>query len=154
MAKSLYSTVLDHTADEVWSFIRSFGDYAWAGVESETVIEGGKAGDQVGAVRRVQIGDRLIRQRLLAHSDIDRCYTYAFLEPAPVRNYQATIRIMPVVDGGKAFVQWWATFDCAEDAQERWTTFFAHEAFAVWLASLCAVMADRHRVLPAASGPD
>jgi hypothetical protein len=141
MAKSFYSTVLDHTADEVWSFIRSFGDYAWAGVESETVIEDGKAGDQVGAVRRVQIGDRLIRQRLLAHSDIDRSYSYAFLEPAPVRNYQATISIVPVVDGGKAFVQWWATFDCAEDALERWTNFFARDGFAVWLASLRAVMA-------------
>ena len=39
MAKSFYSMVLDHSADEVWAFIRSFGDYAWAGVESETIIE-------------------------------------------------------------------------------------------------------------------
>ena len=46
MAKSFYSMVLDHSADAVWSFIRSFGGYAWAGVESETVIEGGKAGDR------------------------------------------------------------------------------------------------------------
>jgi hypothetical protein len=154
MAKSFYSTVLDHTADEVWSFIRSFGDYAWAGVESETVIEDGKAGDQVGAVRRVAIGDKVIRQQLLAHSDIDRSYTYVFLEPAPVRNYQATIRIVPVIDGGKAFVQWWATFDCAENALERWTNCFAHEGFAVWLASLRVVIADKHRALPAASRLD
>ena len=141
MAKSFYSTVLDHAADEVWSFIRSFGDYAWAGVESETIIEDGKAGDQVGAVRRVQIGDRMIRQHLLAHSDIDRCYTYAFLEPAPVRNYQATIQVVPVVETGQAFVQWSATFDCAEDRLEHWTHFFAHEGFATWLASLRRIMA-------------
>jgi hypothetical protein len=143
VAKSFYSLVLDHTADEVWTFIRSFGDYAWSGVESETVIEEGKAGDQVGAVRRVQVGDKLIRQRLLAHSDIDRSYTYAYLEPAPVRNYQAIICVVPVVENGKAFVQWSATFDCAEDACERWTNFFAHDGFAVWLASLRKVMAER-----------
>jgi hypothetical protein len=145
MAKSFYSAVLDHTADEVWAFIRSFGDYAWSGVESETIIEDGKSGDQVGAVRRVQVGDKLIRQRLLAHSDIDRCYTYAYLEPAPVRNYQATICVLPVAEDGKAFVQWWATFDCAEDARERWTNFFAQDGFAVWLASLRKVMADSRR---------
>jgi hypothetical protein len=141
MARSFYSVVLDHSADTVWSFIRSFGDYAWAGVESETIIEDGKAGDQVGAVRRVQIGERVIRQQLLAHSDVKRSYTYAFLEPAPVRNYQATIRIVPVVETGQAFVQWWATFDCPEDALDHWTRFFAHEGFAVWLGSLRRIMA-------------
>jgi Polyketide cyclase / dehydrase and lipid transport len=140
MAKSFYSMVLDHSADEVWAFIRSFGDYAWAGVESETIIEDGKSGDLVGAVRRVQVGERLIRQQLLAHSDIDRSYTYAFLEPAQVRNYQATIRVVPVVETGEAFVQWSATFDCAEDAVERWTNTFTHDGFAVWLGSLRKVM--------------
>jgi hypothetical protein len=140
MAKSLYSMVLDHSADEVWAFIRSFGDYAWAGVESETIIEDGKSGDQVGAIRRVQVGERLIRQQLLAHSDIGRSYTYAFLELAPVRNYQATICIVPVVETGKAFVQWSATFDCAEDAVERWTNTFTYDGFAVWLASPRKVM--------------
>lgn len=143
MAKSFYSVVLDHTADEVWTFIRSFGDYAWAGVPGETIIEDGKSGDQVGAVRRVQTREKLIRQQLLAHSDIDRSYTYAYLEPAPVRNYQATISVVPLVEGEKAFVQWSATFDCAEDALERWTNFFAHDGFAVWRASLRRCMAQR-----------
>ena len=43
MAKSYYSVVLDHPANEVWSAIRPFDHYAWAGVESETIIEEGKA---------------------------------------------------------------------------------------------------------------
>ena len=148
MARSFYSVVLDHTADEVWAFIRSFGDYAWAGVISETIIEDGKAGDQVGAIRRVQAGERLIRQQLLAHSDLDRSYVYTFLEPAPVRNYQATIAVLPLVETNRAFVQWSATFDCAEDATEHWTRFFAFEGFAVWLASLRKVMADERQGTP------
>ena len=72
MARSYYSTVLDRGADDVWAVIRPFDHYAWAGVPSETVIEAGKRGDQVSAVRRVAIGDKIIRQALLAHSDAER----------------------------------------------------------------------------------
>ena len=99
MAKSYYSVVLAHPADKVWAVIRPFDHYAWAGVESETIIEDGKVGDQVGAVRRVAFGGSVLRQMLLAHSDIDRSYTYRFCgtPPFPVLDYQATIRISPVI---------------------------------------------------------
>jgi hypothetical protein len=147
MARSYYSIVLDHTADEVWAVIRRFDHYAWAGVESRTVIEEGKAGDQVGAIRRVDLGDRVIRQRLLAHSDLDRSYTYALCDPPPypVRDYTATIRIVPVVASGQAFVEWWASFDCAAEGLERWTRHFRDEGFARWLAALSRFLAAAER---------
>ena len=143
MARSYYSTVLDHTADEVWAVIRPFDHYAWAGVESRTVIEDGKAGDQVGAIRRVELGDRVIRQRLLAHSDVERSYSYALCDPSPypVRDYMATIRIVPVVASGQAFVEWWASFDCAADERQRWICHFRDQGFAKWLAALSRFMA-------------
>jgi hypothetical protein len=138
MAKSYYSIVLDNSAEEVWAVIRPFDHYAWAGVESQTIIEGGNAGDQVAAIRRVTMGDKIIRQILLAHSDIDRSYTYALCDPPPfpVRNYIATIRIDPIVETNKAFVDWWATFDCAAEECDRWTKHFEKEGFAKWLAAL------------------
>ena len=138
MAKSYYSTVLNHPAGEVWAVIRPFDQYAWAGVETETTIEEGKAGDQVGAVRRIATPPGIIRQVLLAHSDLDRSYTYALCDPAPfpVRNYVATIRVARVVEGDKAFVEWWATFDCAAEELDRWTNHFEQEGFAKWLAAL------------------
>ena len=71
MPKAFYSIVLDHPADEVWRVIRPFGEYDWAGVPAETSIENGKAGDQIGAVRRIETGDGAVRRQiLLAHSDI------------------------------------------------------------------------------------
>jgi hypothetical protein len=147
MARSYYSTVLDHPADEVWAVIRPFDHYAWAGVPSETVIEQGKRGDQVSAVRRVSVGDKIIRQALLAHSDADRSYTYALLDPPPfpVRDYVATIRVTPVVENEAAFVEWWATFDCAAEERERWTRHFEREGFAKWLGALRAFMQDTPR---------
>jgi len=144
MAKSYYSTVLNHSAAEAWSVIRSFDHYAWAGVEAETTLEAGKAGDQVGAVRRVSSGGKIIRQALLAHSDVERSYTYALCNPPPfpVRNYVATIRVTPVVDGNQAFVEWWATFDCAAEEYDHWRTYFEQQGFAKWLSALRHFMAE------------
>jgi Polyketide cyclase / dehydrase and lipid transport len=143
MAKSYYSIVLNHPADEVWAVIRPFDHYAWAGVESETIIEDGKAGDQVGAVRRVSYGGNVLRQLLLAHSDIERAYTYRFCgtPPFPVRDYQATIRVSPVVADNYSFVEWWATFDCAADERDKWVQHFERQGFAKWLAALAGFMA-------------
>jgi hypothetical protein len=145
MAKSYYSIVLNRSADDVWSVIRPFDHYAWAGVEGQTTIEDGKRGDQISAVRRVDLGSRVIRQVLLAHSDTERSYTYAFAGeiPFPVENYEATIRVKPVVETGDAFVEWWATFDC-KDAGEvgKWTRYFEQDGFGKWLGALRAFMAE------------
>ena len=121
MAKAYYSTVLDHSADQVWSVIRPFDHYSWAGVPGETIIEDGRKGDQVGSVRRFTADGKTLRQILLAHSDLDRSYSYAFCDtpPVPARNYTATIRVTPVVETSKAFVEWWATFDCAAEDYDR-----------------------------------
>jgi polyketide cyclase/dehydrase/lipid transport protein len=138
MARAYYSTVLNHPAQKVWATIRPFDHYAWAGVQGETTIEAGKAGDQVSAVRRITMGERIIRQILLAHSDLERSYTYALCDPQlfPVRSYVATIRVAPVVEGNQAFVEWWATFDCAAEEYDRWTNHFENEGFARWLSAL------------------
>ena len=145
MAEAFYSVVLDHPADAVWTVIRRFGHYAWAGVAADTVIEDGKAEAEVGAVRCVSMPGRTIRQRLLAHSDRERSYTYSFLEPAPVPNYVATIRVTPVAETGQAFVDWRASFDCAPGEQARWVEQFEDKGFAVWLAALRRFMAQNVR---------
>ena len=144
MAKAFYSVVLDHPASAVWAVIRSFGHYTWAGVVGETTIEDGKAGDQVGAIRRFEGGGKIIRQVLLAHSDVDRSYTYAFCDPSAlaVRNYVATIRITPVVETGKAFIEWSAEFDCEAGETDHWIGYFEKEGFAKWLGALRQFMRE------------
>jgi hypothetical protein len=140
MATSYYSTIFEQSADQVWAAIRDFGDYTWAGTVSESYIEEGKSGVEVGAVRSARLGDSGIihRQRLLAHSDLDRFYTYEFCEPFPypVRNCIITLRVTPVVDGNRALVQWSGTFDCDASEYDHWTTYFAHEVWAKLLESL------------------
>jgi Polyketide cyclase / dehydrase and lipid transport len=144
MAKSYYSIVLDHSADEVWAVIRRFDHYAWAGVEGETIIEDGKAGEQVGSVRRFTDKGNTVRQVLLAHSDVDRSYTYAFCgdPPIPVRDYEATIRVTPVTADNGSFIEWWATFDCAMEERDKWVKQLEQGGFAKWLAVLRQFMSN------------
>ena len=89
MTKSYYSTIFEQTADQVWAAIRDFGHYTWAGTVSECHIEDGEAGTTVGAIRRARLGntDTYHRQRLLAHSDLDRFYIYEFCKPYPYPVY-------------------------------------------------------------------
>lgn len=138
MAKSYYSTVFDQSADSLWDVVRDFNSYPiWVDGAGASEIEDGKSGDTIGAIRHVVYQGRHIRQRLLAQSDVERAQVYAFAEEGalPVANYRATIRVTPIVDGNRAFVEWWATFDCGLAEIEQRTAFF-EKSFAGWLESL------------------
>jgi hypothetical protein len=133
MAKSYASTVIDAPAHEVWARIRDFnGLPVWhSGMVATSEIEDGKSGDQVGGVRSFTLtNDAHLREKLLGHSDEERSYTYDFQKhPFDVDNYLATIRVTPVTDGNKSFVEWWTTFDCDRDQIGHWEGFFANEVF-------------------------
>jgi hypothetical protein len=133
VARSYASTVINASPDDVWARIRDFNALPeWtAGAIEKSELEGGLAGDQVGVVRQLTLGgEASIRERLLAHSDAERSYTYNFeTTPFDIDNYHTILRVTPVTDGGGSFVEWWATFDCNRDEQAHWTAFFANEVF-------------------------
>src|SRR6185369_14407200 len=129
-----YSTVFEQSADQVWAVIRDFNSYpVWVASVTESHIEEGRSGDAVGCIRNfVEYGTR-IRQRLLAHSDLDRFYTYESCEPlGTITYYQGTGRVTP-------FVEWSVTFDCPAKEQENCTKLLK-EAMPQWLKSLRAVL--------------
>ncbi len=138
MSRSYYSTIFEQPADDVWNVIRDFNNYpVWVDGAGESEIEAGKSGDSVGAVRNVLYNRVRRRQKLLAMSEIDRTQIYKFVSEPPLhtRNFQATLRVTTVIDGNRAFVEWWATFDCDLERSAERTTFF-RDAFAGWLESL------------------
>ena len=121
MPRSYASAIVATDPDTVWAYLRDFNatpEYVEAITASE--ILDGKPADEVGAERKLTLGDgNLVRERLVALSDVDRSYTYHLLEgPFPFTAYYSTIRVSPVSSEGTSFVEWWSTYDCeAADAK-------------------------------------
>jgi len=118
MARVYVSSVIGASADKVWARVRDFnGLPSWHPRIAESQIEDGLPSDKVGCIRdfRLQNGDR-IREQLLGLSDHDYTCTYAILDsPMPLTDYVATLRLTPVSDGNRTFIEWSAEFDCAPD---------------------------------------
>jgi hypothetical protein len=73
---------------------------------------------------------------------MERSQTYEFCGAAslPLTDFQATLRITPVVDGDRAFVEWAATFDCDPACGEELTGTL-RGWFGKWLESLRKTLA-------------
>lgn len=152
MAKAYYSTVLEQPAAEVWKIIRDFNSYpVWVRGAEESEIEDGKSGDTVGAIRNVLYQGQRLRQRLLAHSDVECSQTYEFCDgpTLPVTGFQATLRVTPIVDGNRAFVEWWAHFDCDPLRIDEFTEVLRIR-FGKWLQSLRESMGSASTEFPEA----
>ncbi len=120
MAKIYISSVVSSPAAKVWARVRDFnGLPTWHPGIAESRIENGEPSDKVGCIRelRVRNGDR-IREQLLGLSDFDMFCTYSILElPMGVENYVATLRLTPITDGQRTFLEWSAEFDCAPERE-------------------------------------
>lgn len=146
MPKAYYSTVLDCPPDRVWSLVRDFNDYPrYIEDVSESRLEDDKQGDEIGAVRRFCYGGAWIRQRLTAHSDDRRFFSYAGLDPFPYPlpaervpasiNYSGTLSLAPVIDGNRTFVEWFVEFDCHSDDAAPWHELLM-QLIPQWVGSL------------------
>src|SRR6202042_34842 len=118
MARVYVSTVVNARNDRVWTRVRDFNGLPnWHPAIAESRIEGGEPADKIGCVRdfRLRNGDR-IREKLLGLSDFDMFCTYSILEsPMGVENYVATLRLTPVTDGEKTFMEWSAEWGSAPE---------------------------------------
>ncbi len=139
MPKAYASIVVDKPARAVWAVARDFnGLPTWHPAIARSVIEDGKAADQVGCIRELTLGDGgVIRERLLALSDLEMSYTYNFETTIfAVENYCATLRVQPVSDGERSFVTWTTTFDCDVANIDEWVETFAGSIFKTGLDAL------------------
>ena len=116
MPRIYASSVIEAPAAKVWEKVRDFNALPrWHPRIRESRIENGEPSDKIGCVRdfRLQNGDR-IREKLLGLSDYDMFCTYAILEsPMPLTDYMATLRLTPISDGNRTFIEWTAEFECA-----------------------------------------
>lgn len=124
MIRVYASSVIDSTAENVWSRIRDFNALpTWHPLIADSRIENSEAADRVGCIRHFHTRDGgMIREQLLALSDYDYSCSYSILEsPMGVENYVATLKLTPITDGSRCFAEWSAEFDCAEGRERELT---------------------------------
>src|SRR3954469_23620393 len=136
MTPAYYSTVLNHPVPDGGDLIRDFNNTpAYIDEVTESVIEDDKGGDEIGAVRRFCYLGNWIRQRLARHSDAEHALTYAGIEPLPFppglladapspARFEGTMHLLPIVEGGRTFIEWDVALDTAPEDAERWRTLF------------------------------
>jgi Polyketide cyclase / dehydrase and lipid transport len=121
MARVYVSSVIGAPAAKVWARVRDFNGLPnWHPAIAESRIENGEPADKVGCIRNFSLrnGDRL-REQLLGLSDYDMVCTYSILDsPMPLTGYVATLRLTPVTDQDRTFIEWSADFDCAPDKEQ------------------------------------
>lgn len=140
-----YSVVLEQSVREVWDIVRDFNSYPiWVNGVDESHIEEGIPGTAVGGVRSFSMGGVRTRQRLLAHSDADRFFTYEGCDAfemesnGPTRtliHYEGTLRIRSIVEGDRSFAEWSARYECPPRDAEYWAEWWS-QSLPVWLGSL------------------
>ena len=113
--------IVNAPVDKVWAAVRDFdGVAAWnPGVERARLENG--AATQTGTIRALEISDgKVFRETLLAHSDLDRFYTYDIIEsPLPVTSYVSTHRFLPITATDQTLGIWESWFNCAEAHREE-----------------------------------
>ena len=122
MVRIYVSSVIDATADSVWSRVRDFNALpVWHTIIADSRIEKNEPSDKIGCIRHFHTRDGgMIREKLLTLSDYDFSCVYSILEsPMGVENYVATLKLTPVTDGNHTFAEWWAEFDCAPERERE-----------------------------------
>jgi hypothetical protein len=137
------SRVLPFSPEQVWHQIRDFnGLPSWHPMIAKSAIEGGKSGDQVGAVRNFFTHDGgNIREQLLALDDHQHAIVYSILESGMgVSDYIARIQLHRVTSDNSTFAVWSAEFDCAEEKAQELRQFIGESVFQEGLAHLESVL--------------
>ena len=112
--KVMRSVIIEAPVDRVWAAVRAFDAVAdWNPGVTAARMESG-APTAVGSIRHLDIVDGTVfRETLLAHSDLERFYSYDILEgPLPCRNYVSIHRFLPITDGDMTLGIWSGEFDC------------------------------------------
>ena len=115
------SSVIEAPPDRVWATVRDFNGLPnWHPAIASSRIENDEPADKVGCIRNFTLQDGgIIREQLLSLSDYDLTCSYSILSsPMGVCDYQATLKLTPITDGNRTFVEWSAEFDC-EPGRER-----------------------------------
>ncbi len=113
MVRIRESTIIDAPVEHVWQLLRDFNaHHRWHPAIVSSHMEDGLPPDCVGGVRNFRLADGgVLREQLIRCSDRDRSLSYCLLEaPVPLIGYVAHMRLRPVTDGARCYLEWFSEF--------------------------------------------
>jgi hypothetical protein len=122
MPRVFVSSVVDASAEKVWAIIRRFDVAAtWLPFVKSSPIEDDGDPTRVGCARVItQTDGAVFREVLLALSDAERSYSYTFVgSPVPVRNHRTTLRVLPITEGDRSYVEWSSRSEIAPEHESQ-----------------------------------
>jgi uncharacterized protein YndB with AHSA1/START domain len=127
MPKAFVSTVINAPTERVWRVVSDFnGLAAWMPGMTGSVIEAGKGGKEIGAVRALTMAgtkDKL-RERLEALSPDELLITYSVLEgPLPVKSIVTSMRLRPITDTFGTLGEWSSQFQTEPGKEDEGEQF-------------------------------
>jgi len=118
MAEVYASAVVAAPVDRVWALA---GDWAgiskWHPFVAASGLGDGPPADQAGATRVCTLANgAVLKEVQVERSDEAFTYAYSITEgPVPMTCHKGVVRLRPVTDTGRTFVEWTVAFD-ADDA--------------------------------------
>jgi carbon monoxide dehydrogenase subunit G len=146
MAQAYGSRIIDAPIEAVWAVVRDFNGLPnWLPGVAASSIEGGRAADSVGALRRITVADgKTCSERLLALDDSRYFVSYGFVDQLfPIKDHRATLELIPMTDGDRTFAQWSATFEELPGHVGEVAPVMEAAVFAAGLAALAAKVAGQ-----------
>jgi polyketide cyclase/dehydrase/lipid transport protein len=122
MPQVFVSSVVNAPAEKVWATIRPFDAVVnWLPFVKSSPIEDGGDPTRVGCIRVLtQTDGEVFREVLVALSDAERSYSYTFVSsPVPARNHLTTLRVLPIPDGDRSYVEWCSRFEIDPQYEAR-----------------------------------
>ncbi|MEH1868138.1 MAG: SRPBCC family protein [Nostoc sp.] len=114
------SSVINASVEQVWAKIRDFNGLPdWYPSVIDSQIENGEPSNKIGCIRSFNREDGLnLREQLLGLDDQKYVCTYSLLEPnKPMEDYICTIRLLPITDGDRTYIEWFADFKCLPEEE-------------------------------------
>jgi Polyketide cyclase / dehydrase and lipid transport len=139
-----FTSAVPLPADTLWGIVCNFGAcHTFVDCQSGVFFLQASGGEGVGATRDATLNGRPVRQRLLAYSDSDRCYTYELCgrPPFPIEFLVTTTEVKPVIGAASSVLEWNVSFDAPLGAR-RQITRQLEKSFAVWVESLRRAILD------------
>ena len=139
MSRAYFSARLPADVDRVWAVVGDFHGVAkWMSLLDTCVARGSRASGELGAIREVTTRDgTTVQERLVAYDGAGHSYSYEFVGtiPYPVSSYRGTAHLLPIVEDGTTFIEWFGDFEAESDIREDVRSQF-EQLYAVFIGDL------------------